>query len=1013
MPKLAILHPGIYGDPKNDALTTSFLADVTVVRYTDRMTKEELIAAVTDPSGLTHVAFVYHYPGYSALPFFPDILPPQDEETEIVVSDMTQPQPKYRYFSDKVIDILASLRSATSERLTVDILTCDLNDADYKREVQQIEADLGINIRYSVDKTGNPAEGGNWILESEDPAVSVLPIYFTDGVLAWTDVLTGDITATVKLNTTYVAFIVWNEGTNTFTVQQNFNWAASLPTGPGLNNTSFITMGPNETFDGSGYRINLTNATGTNITVWPGFIVVDNISVTSLTDAPLIKNIDISGGIFQSGAGGIVRQSQKFFKVDKCRRVAGAIAGNCGGIAGANAGANNGSCLITNCDNSGNMSTSGGGIAGLGAGANGGSCKIVGCNNSGNLGSACGGIVGVNAGTGTNGSCQITNCTNSKSIISNGGGIAGQNAGSNGGSCKIVGCSNTGPIIGLGAGGIVGLNAGSGSNGLCEITDCSNNGITISSPDGGGIVGSNAGSSAGKCVVTRCSNIGNITGGNSIAGGIVGANAGKDGSCQITNCYNTGTINGSAAGGIVGADGGACNVGNGSCEITNCYNTGDIYGTSTGGIAGGISTALKAICVIRKCYNTGDIVGTTTPGSGPGGIAGASVTGPAASPYRIEDCFNTGDIIGPDAGGIVGGNSGQGQGPTIEEPLKCIIKNCYSTGDISGNNAGGIAGSSAGTNLFGESEIINCYSLGTIIGVAAGGIAGGTAGNNGGSCVVTNCYSMGDIIGDEAGGIIGSSVVFQEGGSCKVTNCYSAGSILGIYAGGIAGNPNDTIDDNASCVIRDCVSNGRQIYVPFPPEITLINPSTILNDINGAIYTNWLPSVWLIGNPVTVTVDSQSVDYRLPILNGFRFTPWNSDTYNAASDEVQFGISQLQNRFALRVNPFVSTGNVLVYTQKAIDALVANGSGTSFTESARASWAPLGAQAGSLLRDLRRSAVVKVSPTNPLHAYRFQRIQLIAGPDTEGVGGSATDKDAWQTGWICTWSADGVAPVFY
>jgi hypothetical protein len=162
------------------------------------------------------------------------------------------------------------------------------------------------------------------------------------------------------------------------------------------------------------------------------------------------------------------------------------------------------------------------------------------------------------------------------------------------------------------------------------------------------------------------------------------------------------------------------------------------------------------------------------------------------------------------------------------------------------------------------------------------------------------------------------------------------------------------------------------------------------------------------GGPVSVTINGLLAIYNLPILIPFRNSPWNSDLYNAADDLAGFG-TPTTNSFALRVNPFVALSLVLVYTQEAMDALVA---GLPLPLNPRVSWAEFGMPAGSLLRDLGRSVVVQVSPTNPLHAYRFQKIQLIRGPTTEGVGGSPTDIDAWLTGYICVWAAGGVAPVF-
>jgi hypothetical protein len=118
----------------------------------------------------------------------------------------------------------------------------------------------------------------------------------------------------------------------------------------------------------------------------------------------------------------------------------------------------------------------------------------------------------------------------------------------------------------------------------------------------------------------------------------------------------------------------------------------------------------------------------------------------------------------------------------------------------------------------------------------------------------------------------------------------------------------------------------------------------------------------------------------------------------------------ITNSFATKVNPYIALGPVLVFTKATIDALVA---GTALPAQTTVSWAPMGMLVtGSLLRDLRRSVTVPVSATNRLAAYRFQRVQLIAGAGSEGVGGSPADIDAWQTGWICTWAASGVAPVF-
>jgi hypothetical protein len=795
MPKVAILHPGVYQNPKNDALTTSFLADVTVVRYVAGMTKEELLTTVREaiPEGLTHVSFVYHYPGYSRLPFFPDT---------------SGKQPKYQYFSDAAIEILRSVSLAT-DGLTVDILACDLKEAAYAEEVKKIETELGINIRYSVDKTGNPSSSANWTLESEEPAVSVLSTYFTDGVLAWDGVLAGNKAPIIKAGgIPYSNYILWN-GSNTFTVIQDFAWSAL-----GFDATDYIELSGNEIFNGANKKIAISGEI-----LWEGLITI-SASVTDLSGAPLIKNLGVINGDITSDYGGaIIRRDQKFFKIENCY--------------------------------------------------------------------------------------------------------------------------STGEIFGIYA---------------------------------GGIAGAFSGQSVGSCTITNCYSTGAITGLS--AGGIAGSNAGYDisGSCDISGCYSTGIISGISAGGIVGNIAGDAS---GSCTITNCYSTGDVIGPIAGGIAGDGAGQLGGECTISGCYSLGDIIGADA-----GGIAGASAGNDGIC--TITDCYNTGDIIGQNAGGIVGASAGTDG--------TCDISGCYSTGAISGGDAGGIVGSNAGDN--GMCTISECYSTGPIGGGGAGGIAGSNAGGNS-SCIISNCYSTGAIGGGGAGGIVGANAAPTSGTTCTITDCYSAGDNSVVTAGGIAGS-----NAGATCTITCCVCNGGTIFgngIPTDP----LDCSTDLADISGVIFPCWIPSlIWESGGPVAPT------NYNLPILTRFRNSPWDSAFYNAADDPAKFITPILTNTFPLRVNPYIAIGNILVYTNEFIRALVA---GTTLPNPGRTAWSNVPLPAGTLLRPLGRFVVV--NGANKLAIYRFENIQLINGSSSEGIpSGDTTGR--WYTGWICTWSADGVAPVF-
>jgi hypothetical protein len=582
MPKVAILHPGIYGNPKNDALTSSFLADVTVVRYTAGMTKEELLAAVADPSGLTHVSFVYHYPGYSRLPFFADMPVASGKK------------PIYRYFSDTVIDLLRSV-SVFANGLTVDILACDLKEAAYAEEVKKIETDLGINIRFSVDKTGNPSSGANWTLESEEPAVNVRDIYFTDGVLAWNGLLAGDISQAIKDGSGNCAtYISWN-GVDTFTVLNDFSWTDISFNGSSVTDADYIELSGNEIFNGANKTIDISGLS------WDGLIAS---SATSFLTAPQIKNLGVINGDIgvPSGGGAIIRLGQQFFKVENCYST-GAISGLfAGGIAGGSAGGGGGGeCDISGCHSTGDISgQDAGGIVGLIAGGSGGLCRITNCYSTGDIiGPIAGGIAG--EGAGQLGECIITNCYSTGDIIgADAGGIVGASA-ANQGVCTITNCYSTGDIDGSG-GGIAGAVAGT-NTGICTISGCYSTG-DISGGDAGGIAGSNA-SFFGTCIISECYSTGAISG--DFAGGIAGLYAGNDGTCTISNCYSTGPISGGDAGGIAGANTGAAG---GTCDISGCYSAGVISGGNAGGIAG----SNAGTCTITCCVcNGGTIFGNGIP----------------------------------------------------------------------------------------------------------------------------------------------------------------------------------------------------------------------------------------------------------------------------------------------------------------------------------------------------------------------------------------------------------------
>jgi len=70
MVKVVLIHPNIY-EKNNSVLINSFLSDVVTVNYSESLTESDVLQSIgTNASNVTHLAFLYHFPGFSSLPFF-------------------------------------------------------------------------------------------------------------------------------------------------------------------------------------------------------------------------------------------------------------------------------------------------------------------------------------------------------------------------------------------------------------------------------------------------------------------------------------------------------------------------------------------------------------------------------------------------------------------------------------------------------------------------------------------------------------------------------------------------------------------------------------------------------------------------------------------------------------------------------------------------------------------------------------------------------------------------------
>ena len=86
-----------------------------------------------------------------------------------------------------VITFLQSLQSLTG-MATFDFISCLLGaNPGFSYAISQISAQLGVVLQASTDRTGNLAQGGNWIQESD--AVNIQDVYFTEAIAGYTELL--------------------------------------------------------------------------------------------------------------------------------------------------------------------------------------------------------------------------------------------------------------------------------------------------------------------------------------------------------------------------------------------------------------------------------------------------------------------------------------------------------------------------------------------------------------------------------------------------------------------------------------------------------------------------------------------------------------------------------------------------------------------------------------------------------------------------------------------------------
>lgn len=499
-------------------------------------------------NSIEYLGMLFHYQGNYIIPFFYNYFNEDKKNDNNIQNIVKSPEhfifnSKYLSFSNLFVSFLKKIRYIRGASFIVDILSCNFNCEEFKKDAENLEKELDIIIRYSIDQKGN-SSNGNWVMESHN--INVKELYFTEKINKWNNVLNNEINVkniiNIKTNNNVNIFSVSTNGNYTvYNLLQDITWDNLLI---GVNaSTNFIRLdASNVIFDGKGHIITIPSG------ITYSGLFIPSIRNNNKDNPIIIRNLQINNNSnLANVAGGIIRTTlfnRCVFNIENCsyHQMKGTWSNFAGGITGAFSGASSGICKILNCYSTGNITGRNcGGITGAFAGENKGVCIIRNCYSSGNIiGEYSGGISGVSSGN-KDGTCIILNCYSIGNILGNfAGGITGAFTGEDNGNCVIQNCYSIGNyIFGSNSGGIVGSNAGNFS-GNSIIQNCYTNSI-ISGNFAGGITGSSPGENNGSCIIQNCFSIKEITGFNS--GGITGFNSGSfEGNCIIQNCYSRGSI---------------------------------------------------------------------------------------------------------------------------------------------------------------------------------------------------------------------------------------------------------------------------------------------------------------------------------------------------------------------------------------------------------------------------------------------------------------------------------------
>lgn len=293
-----------------ETLISSLNSDVDYIIFDNSQDDSLILDKVT--SKIKNIGFVYYNVKSNLVTFLKDKYNYDESGNIIDVRD----NEFEGYFTLRTLDLFRDIKRKTPD-LTVDYLTCNMNNQDFKTQALNVEKKYGIKIRYSLDKTGS-SSSSNWILESHN--INIKNVYFNSNIDKWNQILDGDLdavsgglifrgvidsngTITDTINNATLGTAVKSTSTPSGTSGYSIDYGSSTANGTGADNLLYHMY----TDTNNNAYISASNIASTTMSFW---IYLNSVPVTysallynTLTGVRIDQNGSNAEFRFLSGGG--------------------------------------------------------------------------------------------------------------------------------------------------------------------------------------------------------------------------------------------------------------------------------------------------------------------------------------------------------------------------------------------------------------------------------------------------------------------------------------------------------------------------------------------------------------------------------------------------------------------------------------------------------------------------------------------------------------------------------------